>query len=403
MTAPAGTAERLAVEKAVRERGWPMALSPAEANILIVAGADLESIRLAVESVWAAMPHPRARADLRHANDVAAMLDAAVSQLAGDTPDAPRTTPPAAEPLYTGHHERALLGGGHEHRGPRGTTSDNGHAVGHGESGHDMHSEHAGDEHGGDEHGGDEHGGHHGHNMAGMQMPGGIAMAERALDRDGLKLDVLNVPLGPATPLWPTGLLVTATMQGDVITAVDVATLSAAAGDGPFWSHLADQIGPERATSAWRLDSCSRLLALTGWDDTAITARRLRDDILAGPVGLATRRQVRAWSARVRRSRMLRWSLSGLGPVPGDEHLAEEYTGDAYDRLLRWVHGIETAALGGPAGLESPVWTQWLLDALPGLLVGAEVAQARLIVASFDPYLALVAQPGHHGEEAHRD
>ncbi|MCQ0019794.1 hypothetical protein [Actinomadura madurae] len=39
-------------------------------------------------------------------------------------------------------------------------------------------------------------------------------MADRADDRDGLRLDVLHVPLGPVLPFWPAGLRVDLVLQG---------------------------------------------------------------------------------------------------------------------------------------------------------------------------------------------
>jgi hypothetical protein len=127
---------------------------------------------------------------------------------------------------------------------------------------------------------------------------------------------------------------------------------------------------------ARRLDSCQHLLTLAGWEDAAATAQRLRDVALTGDVP-----DVRRWAARVRRSRTLHWSLSGVGVTPEGD--------DALDRLYRW---LDTTT-------ESPGHheTQWTVDVLPSLLEGAELATARLIVASLDPDLDLLAthEPRH--------
>lgn len=204
-----------------------------------------------------------------------------------------------------------------------------------------------------------DHGGHD-HHMSGMEVPGGLPMADRAADRDELTLDQLHVPLGPALPLWPTGLIVHTRLQGDVIQQASVDVLTG--GNGSFWSHH---------PVARNLDSCHRLLAVAGWQDAAVTAQRLRDDALAG-----TTPDVRRWAARVRRSRTLRWLLSGVGATT--DH------GDALDRLYRWLDPATE-----PAGRPD---TQWTVNALPTLLAGTELATARLVVASLDPDLEV-----HHG------
>lgn len=199
----------------------------------------------------------------------------------------------------------------------------------------------------------------------GGSPPGDVPMADRAPDRDGLMLDQLHVPLGPALPLWPAGLIVHTTLQGEVLQDVSVELL--AGGGGSFWSEHPVARG---------LDSAGRLLAIAGWPDAATTAHRLRDEALGGG-----RVSLEKLANRVRRSRMLRWLLSGVGSVAdGPPSLA----GDALDRLHRWL--TEPRA---------PDETQWTVDNLPQLLTGTELATARLIVASLDPDLD--ALPRHDG------
>lgn len=195
-----------------------------------------------------------------------------------------------------------------------------------------------------------------------------VFMADRAPDRDGLTLDELHVPLGPVLAYWPAGLIVHTRLQGDVVTAatVEVAGAGSRTGTGDaFWSG-ADPV-------ARRLDACGRLLALAGWTDQAVVAQRLRDAVLDGrPAdGLAR------FTARVRRSRTLRWLLAGVGHVTDGP-----FAGDALTRLYGWLDGT------GP-----PPDTRWALDHLPELLAGTELANARLVVASLDPDL----EPSHHG------
>ncbi|HEX6358202.1 hypothetical protein [Actinophytocola sp.] len=204
--------------------------------------------------------------------------------------------------------------------------------------------------------------------MGGMEMPGGVPMADRAEDRDGLMLDVLHVPLGPVLPLWPAGLIVHTRLQGDVI---QEATVEVVGSPGvSFWAT-------EDRGLARRLDSHSRLLALAGWTDAAVEAQRLRDDALDGTLSDA---RLQKWTRRVCRSRTLRWLLAGVGTV-SDGPLA----GDALTRLH-----------SPPA--KGPHETQWILDNLPAMLAGTELATARLVVASLDPDLDLLAHHGaHHG------
>jgi hypothetical protein len=277
VTAPGGTAARLAVEKAVRTRGWRAAMSPAEANILVVAGPALEPY---AGRLWEAMPAPRARVDVVGPAEVPDALDAAVRTL-GDV---------------------------------------------------DLQRD-----------------------MDVVETSGDIPMADRAEDRDGLTLDQLHVPLGPALPLWPAGLIVHTRLQGDVIQHATVEVLTTGHHD-PFWeSHVPRY-----------LDSSARLLDLAGWTDAATLARRLRDGTLDGVQATATQ----AWARRVRRSRTLRWLLTDVGP-------------DALARLHHWLDALTQPTAALPGADE----TQRIVDALPTMLDGAELATARLIVASLDPDL----------------
>ena len=335
VTAPGGTAVRVAVERLARERGWRPATAPADANLLVVAGVGLDVTR-----VWQAIPAPRVRVDLVPGADVAGELAAAVAALHDVSRQRREAAqPPSVDPtVHTAHMPEAD------------------HAPGGGSSGQEAHDEHGSHgEHGGHaEHPGHAaHGGHAGHDMSGMELPGGIAMAERAEDRDGLMLDQLTFPLGPALPLWPAGLTVHTRLQGDVIQSATVELLPPGE---PFWRHH---------PQARRLDACARLLALAGWEDAARTADTLRDRALAGEPASIDR-----WARRVRRSRTLRWLLTGVGAAPV---APEPCQGDALDRLHRW---LDTGLLPDRRD------TQWAVEHLPALLTGTELATARLTVAS---------------------
>lgn len=316
LTAPGGAGTRVAVERFLREQGWPEALSPAEANMLVVAGGPFEPY---ATHVWRAMPAPRVRVDITEAGEVREELRAAAGLLQ-DTEEQKKQAHPIDEV-------------------PRAPAEHSGHA----EMSHD-----------------------HGHHMGGMEMPGGIPMADRAPDRDGLMLDQLHVPLGPALPLWPAGLIIHTRLQGDVIQEAKVEILGSA--HTSYWTPH---------PIARRLDAAARLLALTGWTDAATTAQRLRDATLTG-----TTPPLEKWASRVRRSRTLRWLLTGVGQM---DDAPTSLAGDAHDRLLRWLD---------PTDL--PDETQWTVDSLPQLLSGTEFATARLTVASLDPDLDPLSHHGAH-------
>lgn len=371
-----GTAARLAVERHVRRRGWRPALSPAEANLLVVAGPRDAAMEPFVEAVFSVVPRPRSRADIADPTEADARLTAAEGQLRSGM------LPPG---VGQDHHEAA-----HDHQPRADDHGIHGHTTHHGgdheaDKSHDAHDEHAMDHssqdmghagHQAHDMGHDsghqmDHSAHHGHDMAGMSMPGGIGMADRADDRDRLKLDRLAVPLGPVLPAWPAGLLVRTTLQGDVIQDADVeAVRGPARGTAPFW----DTVSLDGARgAARRLDSCARLLSVAGWKEAAVAACRLRDELLAGR---DVDGRLARWARRVRRSRTLRWSLSGLGRL---DHAA--LGGDTADRLYRW---LDEATGSAPATAEDP---DEILALLPDLLVGAELAAARLIIAGLDPDL----------------
>jgi hypothetical protein len=194
-----------------------------------------------------------------------------------------------------------------------------------------------------------------------MEMPGGLPMADLGEDRDGLTLDRLHVPLGPVLPDWPAGLVVRVTLQGDVIQEAAADVLDAEGGDG-CWQDV--------HPVARELDGLARFLGVAGWADAAARARRLRDELLAGASAEHIGASAAALVRRVRRSRTLRWQIRGL--PAGSTDLAALLEG----RLAAIEAAVASAAL--PASRPA-------LDELAGLLVGSELAAARLIVAAADP------------------
>lgn len=419
---PGGTAVRLAAEEQLRRRGWPAALTPADADVLLVAGAPAPGIAAAAEAAWAAIPAPRTRVQATRAGEVAAALDAARAELAaGVSQRLPATS--------GGHDAREVMSGGH---GDGMAGMDMGMPAGHEAMDEGM-------------------GGAGSHDMGGMDMdhmdmdhmdmghmdmgdmdmgrPAGLPMARRGEDRDGLKLDRLHVQLGPILPDWPAGLVVRLTLQGDVVQYAEADAVGLAAGAGSFWTEpwrraaagepVTTGVAARRRAAA-HLDSLGRFLAVAGWDDAATAVRRLRDSTLDGEPASPLRMALRRMAARVTRSRLLAWSTRGLGTLRADDVAAAggsgpglRAAGDVTARYRRWCgeladlaavfddgSPLDASVLEPPRGVldggQAP--SAALLAVLPRLLEGAEFAAVRLIVASLDPdldELAVTVGAGH--------
>ncbi|MFC4949315.1 hypothetical protein [Pseudonocardia sp. GCM10023141] len=386
-----GTAARLAVEAELVRRGWPRAGSPADTDLLIVAGTPGPRLAEVVDAVWRQVPAPRARADVRTSPTAAAELDRAAAALADasqqrppalhPTPSASAAPSPAAHHLAAaadGHHRGGAERRDHAHRtatghdpahnlmpmsdppvdadDPNGALAEHGESVDPGDGGEPGHE-------------GGHHAGHHG---AGMDMPGGLPMADLGADRDGLTLDQLHVGLGPALPDWPAGLVVHVVLQGDVVQQARVEVLDPGTG-ASFW----DGVHP----AARELDSLGRLFAVTGWDDVAARTRRLRDELLAGTPAEQLMARTAQLGRQVRRSRTLRW-------------LTRAVPGGALDVLARLQQRMQavTASLAAPppGAAAAPAEAHPPAPGVAGsgwasLLVGAELAAVRLIVAALDP------------------
>ncbi|GAA2571239.1 hypothetical protein [Pseudonocardia hydrocarbonoxydans] len=359
VTARNGRPSRLAVERLARERGWELAVSPADADLLVVCGTPDPGWGDAIERVWAQVPAPRARADVGSADGARDELDRAYHRLrdgtgAGLACVSPATEEARAEPghgtVASAHEVQA-----HEVQVDEVPTHE---MSGHGMSEHEM-SEHEMSD------------GHDMHMMHGGEVAG-LPMADRAPDRDGLTLDVLQMSLGPVLPDWPAGLVVHVTLQGDVVQAARVEVVGE---PGPAWE------GPPAAAA---LDGLAQLLAVCGSSTAARTARRLRDDVLADTVDSAV---LHRFARRLRRSRTLRWATDGLGRLDDGR---PDLAGDATARWLRW---LDTAEHGGPAPDAGRAAAA--LTALPGLVEGRELASVRVVVASLDLDLdALMMVPG---------
>ncbi|MFD4662660.1 hypothetical protein [Streptomyces halstedii] len=429
VTTPGGTAVRLAAERELRCRDWPTAATPAGADLMLVAGPGYrercQELGPALDRLWEDTPRPRVRLRAETAEDVAAALDAGRARLG------------ATEHAHSGagrtgrtHGQGGGFGRTHGQGGDSGRTHGQGEGSGRTREAGGVRRTSADGERrapvGGDTDGG-------------MEMPGGLPMAEVGEDRDGLALDRLHVSLGPFLADWPSGLIVHLVLQGDV---VQRARLGGPCGGGttePFWARpwaraaegepvpLAEAA---RRRAAAHLDSLGRLLAVAGWPAEAVTARRIRDDLLErAPVEAVLPRALRL-QRRVGRSRTLDRLTRGIGTLStadaraaGVSGPAARAGGDVPARYRRWladavddVRRLDGRALLGPTApdpealtdaVAPPVPTalldptaqesprgRWdaerppsvaLAGLLPRLLEGAELAAARLVVAGLDP------------------
>ncbi|GAA4736146.1 hypothetical protein GCM10023328_15580 [Modestobacter marinus] len=354
---PGWSRTRCALEQDVRARGWRLAGSPADADLLVVCGRPGARLTAAVDHVWSQLPGPRARAEVTTADDVPAVLDGAAAELADGAAQRRDAAgrPADPEPGTTAAGDDGMgdmdMDGDSGHSGDMDMDDDPGDADGDHASGDgDMDMDDDSGEGGGDDSGD----GDMDMDMD-MPMPAGIGLAgaggdDQLPDPDGLDMDVLHVPLGPVLPHWPAGLLLHTTLQGDLVVAARAEVLLPADDAPPD--------PPVHGTPAGRWDAVATLLVLAGWDDAAVRAARVRDGLLAGGQPPEAERLTR----RITRSRLLRWSLRGLGRLP---------EGDAHDRLRHWLTGT-----GQRRSTE--------LSAVAELVTGLDLATARLVVASLD-------------------
>lgn len=328
---------RRAAERWLDDQRWPWATSPADADILLVCGPTGPELAACVDIAWSSMPGPRARARAMAPTAIAEPLLAARAELL-DLSHQRRDAGARPAPSLS-------AAGGTTDDGQGGTDTSADHdadadAGAHSDMDSDMDMEGMGDDGGM---------GMGSMDMGGMELVGGLVMAGRGEDRDGLRLEVLQLMLGPLLPGWPAGLQIDAVLGGDVLAAATSRQLDPAD----------DTAAPVRTQA---LDAVAALLAASGWEDGARRARRARDEDGDGPATTDLRR-------RLERARLLRWSLRRL-PAPTGGDLAEHL-----DRLL--------AAAAGTADL--PRATHSELDAA---LVGLDVGTAALVVAAFGPVLA---------------
>jgi hypothetical protein len=422
VAAPGAIEIRIAVERYARELGWPIADSPADTDVLVVLGPVTEDLQTVVSVLAAEIPAPWIRVDVQQPEQVGHELSGVAARLASRSRRSskdragPADAGDHSQPMATsgdhgarghGDHEMAgdeMPGHGDQDTAAQGDQDTAGH-CGHGIIGHEGH-EMAG-------HGGHDMSGHHEH----MGSVAGLPMASRAPDRDGLKLDVLHVPLGPVLPYWPAGLRLSLTVQGDIVQEAAVERLGIADAGPSFWDEPvlrllagekvhAGQVARRRAAA--HLDSLVRLLGVAGWDAPALASATLRDRVLDGEPSGPLQRDFDRLRRRVLRSRTIRRMASGLGVLDvtmvsqlGVSGPAGIAAGDVLARLDQWLRavaddltriddGSRAADVDGPRGRldggQPP--SAALLEALLALVVGAELAGVRLIVASLDPDLS---------------
>lgn len=355
--APGGWRIRAEVERAAVERGWSLALSPGEADVLAVCGALGPDLGHAVAEVWEQLPGPRVRIQFSDVDDVSSLLGEARDQLL----DTDRHLRDARErPMVMGRLDE---GGDGMDMGDEETMNMNSHDD------MDMGDGEAMDMDGGMD----------------MEMaPSGIPLAEGAEDRDGLEMDVLHVRLGIALLYWPAGLVLRCTLQGDVIVA--------ATAEVPALKEEGDQYRAAR-----HVDNVVSVLALAGWEEAASDARTVRDDLLGDRTEKAVRRLTRL-QGRVQHSRLLRWSLRNILPLGADDlqrlGIPSRFSGDTHDRLLAMIQRA-VHLLDGDA---APETERPSAELVAQLVVGLDLATARLMVASLD--IDTLAS-GERSEESH--
>lgn len=312
-----------AAEDALDEWGWGRAASPSGADVLVCCGKPGPELSAHVEVAWDAMPGPRVRATVTGPSEVRPALLAAAGRLTEvaahrqDARDRPAPALSAADHAEDEDPSAMQDDADAEKMHDGDMDMDMG-------SGSDMDMDMEMD--------------------TDMSLPGGLVMADRVEDRDGLRLEGLNLSWGPLLPGWPAGLRLDTVLSGDVLTHADVVRLDA--------RPLDHQPEPDAPPELLALAGLAALLEVAGWSDGALRARRARASGAAGP---ATDDLLR----RLRRARLLRWSLRGL-PAPEGvdlvahlDRLVAVATGDATlptaddERLARDVVGLDlgTASL----------------------------------------------------------
>lgn len=287
--------------------------------------------------------------------------------------------------------------------------------------------------------------GDNGHGGKGMMggVPYGRPMAMPPTDdlRDGLALDILTFRLGPFFPLWPAGLSVEVTLQGDIVQQFHVQSppfprdLAPAFFDA--WEQAVPIVDLERARARYHLQALFHALHLAGLEDLAHGALRLAEACKSAEITILEKR-FKTLQGRMKRRGFFALHLPARGAL--DKKQAETLGGfaaraagigqdarlddDSYRRLgfsvitqqegdtrARWRQRLaeiaqsfqlvvraqeDNVVIASPEALETPrgPWRKELpSDAsalLEDLLPGLEWGEALATIASLD--LAAVSQ-----------
>lgn len=438
---------RMVVERSVLERGWQLARSPADADVLIICGTPGRRFTEAVDHAWHQMPGPRVRVQARGTADIADACDEAHRLLLD--PDRHRhdaLNRPGAEDLLASQSQDRKAEqdhGAHSHHvdqgdvdGPGHRHSDHQNHAGHEEPGetatvaparegakatHPGMGEQQeqmghGDHHGGvvdaerhdpdakDHHeGNDDEAGREGH--ARPEDHGGDEAHSNHEEHGGHHGHASHAGHGDME-MSPSGIpLAEGGADRDGL-EMDVLNFRL----GPVLPHwpaglvlhcslqgdVLTQVRAElldaadhRSGSDGRargLDNVVSVLALAGWDDAAAEARRIRDAALGIGDGPGTIRGVERLRRKVRRSWTLRWSLRGLRPLTEDEVGRHGLPADAVgDTYDRLVRMVDRAATSESAGPGRHEARPALsTEHLAQLVVGLDLGAARLVIASLD-------------------
>ncbi|MGY2002708.1 hypothetical protein, partial [Blastococcus sp. SYSU DS1024] len=150
---------RWSVEAELDRRGWRLAVSPADTDLLVVLGEPGPELAAAVDVLWSQIPEPRHRVDVHREGTVAVDLDAgvdalvrrAVSGAGGEDRPSPASLLGKDEDAqgmdHGGGHEGMDHGGGHEGMDHGGGHEGMDHGGGH--EGMDHGGGHEGMDHGG--------------------------------------------------------------------------------------------------------------------------------------------------------------------------------------------------------------------------------------------------------------
>ncbi|OFE17193.1 hypothetical protein BA895_17180 [Humibacillus sp. DSM 29435] len=352
---PGAWLTRVAIEREIDRRGWRLATSPADADALVTVGTPGPELSERIESVWEQLPGPRSRTVIAGDTNPASVRKA-LDQVAAELLDPERQVGDARDREGFGSDQM----------------SDDSDLAGdmdmHGDSDMDM-----------------------------DMSPSGIPLAEGGNDRDGLEMDALHLPLGPVLPHWPAGVVLRCTLQGDVVVAADASVLDE--------SDCTPVLPHPNERAAWCCDQLARVLALSGWVDGYSAAVRVRDALIDQQDAAASSALLDVLQRRLRRARLLRWSLRDIGNLRADDQpdAPPQLHGDVYERLMSLSKQASAELTRDAASSATPAPVPVLLAVAERLVVGLDLAAARLVVASLAIDVATTSDLAPHQDEEARD